>query len=230
MNEQHKWTVEDDLLAFYLQRYGAAKLPYSEELIAVRLRLSDASLSRRKRNFKYLSGDSHGLANFAKQSQQVYERYKSSLEPKLRSRVIRSIDAIIELRAVPDSEAEDISAREGALSACSHLRHERSRRIIAAKRRRVMRTTGRVACEACAFDFQQFYGNIGVGFCEVHHLRPLGKANQEVTTKLDDLAVVCSNCHRMLHRSHPFLTIKQLKVLVQSSPNKATQRADSTSR
>jgi predicted HNH restriction endonuclease len=119
----------------------------------------------------------------------------------------RAVPAI----TVPDIEAEEISAREGAVSTRQHLHRERDRTIIAAKRRQVLSATGQLACSVCDFDFKQFYGDLGTEFCEVHHLLPLSEADGEVQTRLEDLAVVCSNCHRMLHRSHPFPTIEQLK-------------------
>jgi predicted HNH restriction endonuclease len=35
---------------------------------------------------------------------------------------------------------------------------------------------------------------------------------------LSQLALVCSNCHRMLHRQYSSATIEQLAALVQKSP------------
>ena len=119
--------------------------------------------------------------------------------------------------SLPDIEAEEISAREGAVYTRQHLHRERDRTIIAAKRRQVLAATGRLACSVCSFDFQQFYGELGAEFCEVHHIRPLADAGGEVKTRLKDLAVVCSNCHRMLHRSHPFLTLEQLKSKIRNA-------------
>ena len=119
--------------------------------------------------------------------------------------------------SVPDIEEEQISAREGAVSTRHHLHRERDRTIVAAKRRQVLAATGRLACSVCTFDFQQFYGEIGADFCEIHHLIPLADADGEVQTRLDDLAIVCSNCHRMLHRSRPFLTIEQLKSKIRDA-------------
>ncbi len=119
--------------------------------------------------------------------------------------------------SLPDIEAEEISAREGAVSTRQHLHRERDRTIIDAKRRQVLSATGRLACSVCSFDFQQFYGELGAEFCEVHHLRSLAAADGEVETRLEDLAVVCSNCHRMLHRSHPFLTLEQLKSKIRNT-------------
>jgi len=61
---------------------------------------------------------------------------------------------------------------------------------------------GRLFCEVprCGFDFERVYGELGAGFAEVHHLRPLSELRRPVSTTLADLAVVCANCHRMIHR------------------------------
>ena len=55
-------------------------------------------------------------------------------------------------------------------------------------------------CQVCGFDFKATYGQLGEGFIELHHLNPLSLARGSVITTLEDVAVVCSNCHRMLHR------------------------------
>jgi hypothetical protein len=62
--------------------------------------------------------------------------------------------------------------------------------------------TGRLMCEVpgCGFDFEDTYGARGQGFAEVHHLVPLASAEDARETTLEDLAIVCSNCHRMIHR------------------------------
>jgi predicted HNH restriction endonuclease len=117
---------------------------------------------------------------------------------------------------VPDIDEYANSAREGAVSFRLHLVRERNPRIIADKRKQVLAATGRLACSVCKFDFQKFYGT---EFCEVHHLRPLANAKGETVTELVDLAVVCSNCHRMIHQSNPFLTIEQLKSKIQRVKN-----------
>ena len=115
-----------------------------------------------------------------------------------------------------NAEYEEISASEGSVTIRQHLHRERDRAIIEAKRRQVLSTTGKLACSVCNFDFEEFYGNIGASFCEIHHLRPLADSDSEVQTRLEDLAVVCPNCHRMIHRSRPFLTLKQLKSKIRN--------------
>jgi 5-methylcytosine-specific restriction enzyme A len=58
-------------------------------------------------------------------------------------------------------------------------------------------------CQACALDFGERYGELGQGFIEAHHLRPIATLQEGIPVKYDvagDFAVLCSNCHRMIHR------------------------------
>ena len=104
---------------------------------------------------------------------------------------------------------------EGTKWLVTHLRAERDVGLVFEKRASVLAATGRLACQACGFDFQLTYGAVGAGFCEVHHLDPLGSSGVRDTT-LDDLAVLCANCHRVLHRSNPPTSISELICLVDS--------------
>jgi hypothetical protein len=102
-------------------------------------------------------------------------------------------------------------AREGLRKLVAHYARKRNRRIIAEKRRTVLDATGKLECEVCGFDFEFTYGPLGKGFCEVHHKLPLGQAEKEVETNLEDLAIVCSNCHRIIHRDEPPIEITELR-------------------
>ncbi|MBZ9602230.1 MrcB family domain-containing protein [Phyllobacterium chamaecytisi] len=58
-------------------------------------------------------------------------------------------------------------------------------------------------CQACGFDFQDIYGALGVNFIEAHHLRPISSLDEGSAVDYnvaDDFAVLCANCHRMIHR------------------------------
>lgn len=118
---------------------------------------------------------------------------------------------------LPDIEFPFV-ATEGAASLVPHLRRERNRAIIEAKKAATLSVYGRLCCEACNFDFSVTYGTLGEGFCEVHHLVPLSVLTESVTTTLDDLAILCSNCHRIIHRSTPMLSVEELSKVVSSSP------------
>lgn len=71
-------------------------------------------------------------------------------------------------------------------------------------------------CAVCGFNFRKIYGKHGDGYIEVHHLKPV--STLEVSTSIcpvNDMAVVCSNCHRMLHRNKgKVLSIEELQALI----------------
>jgi 5-methylcytosine-specific restriction protein A len=72
---------------------------------------------------------------------------------------------------------------------------------------------GKLICEVpnCDFDFSERYGKPGEGYAQVHHLEPLSKSPKEGRpTKLKDLAVVCANCHVMIHRGGECRPLKGL--------------------
>lgn len=66
-------------------------------------------------------------------------------------------------------------------------------------------------CAVCGFSFEATYGALGASYIEVHHLRQLADVGEEHEIDAEqDLRPVCANCHRMLHRQRPPLTIEQL--------------------
>lgn len=66
-------------------------------------------------------------------------------------------------------------------------------------------------CQICGFDFESFYGaEIGSGFIECHHKNPLSEKDENYKSTLDDVCVVCSNCHRILHRTKPAMKPEEL--------------------
>lgn len=111
-------------------------------------------------------------------------------------------------------DIDDLVASEGNSKIRKHLVRERNLSIIKQKKQKVLSNLGRLECEVCHFDFRKVYGEIGEEFCEVHHLIPLGQTVGMVETKLEDLAIVCSNCHRMLHKGKPLFELDKLKKLI----------------
>ena len=92
----------------------------------------------------------------------------------------------------PDLEYEDASRFR------MHKRIERN----AALTRKVKKLRG-LSCEICGVNFKKRYGSIGEGYIEAHHLRPLASLNgaKVAMNPETDFAVLCANCHRMVHRS-----------------------------
>jgi 5-methylcytosine-specific restriction protein A len=114
--------------------------------------------------------------------------------------------------AEPDDLLEE--APEGRLLSRVHMRRERNRKLIETKKRLVRKQGRALICEVCGFNFKDGYGDRGDGFIECHHTKPLEALEPGGKTHIRDLALVCSNCHRMIHRRRPWLTIDQLRALL----------------
>lgn len=111
---------------------------------------------------------------------------------------------------LPDIDAE-ASAAEGNQRLVAHLKRERKPSLVKQKKEEVLSVAGKLCCEVCEFDFEKTYGEDGRGFCEVHHLKPISKMNPGDKTTLADLAVICSNCHRIIHRINPMPSIEDFR-------------------
>ena len=116
---------------------------------------------------------------------------------------------------IPDVDLV-VSGVEGRKKLVHHLVRERDRSLIETKKRTVLKALGRLECEVCSFNFEDVYGVRGRDFCEVHHLIPLSDLDTETETRLEDLAILCSNCHRMIHQQ-PWITIEELKWKIGNS-------------
>lgn len=105
---------------------------------------------------------------------------------------------------------EELGSFEGGTHLVSHLRRERDLELAAKKIESVRAAQGKLVCEACKFDFQEKYGSLGKDFCEVHHRKPLALGYRE--SHLHDLAILCANCHRMIHRTgNPIMDVPEFK-------------------
>lgn len=123
----------------------------------------------------------------------------------------RSVLGDLQAELGPDEETVHLG-RDGKTKAFVSKRRERSLRLRAA----ALRIHG-YACQVCGFQFEEVYGKWGRDFAEVHHMQELSTAPAEglETDPARDLAVVCSNCHRMIHRkSKRALTLDDLRYII----------------
>lgn len=127
---------------------------------------------------------------------------------------IRKNAAAPEAEIPAGDESEDMEAAEGRILLRLHRSRERNRAIVKSRKERAPKETGKLACEACGFDFQAVYGELGDGFIECHHTVPVSELEPGKATKIGDLALLCANCHRMIHRSKPLKTVPQLVDLI----------------
>jgi 5-methylcytosine-specific restriction enzyme A len=85
-------------------------------------------------------------------------------------------------------------------------------------------------CQACTLDFGERYGQLGKGFIEAHHLRPIATLEEGVPVKYDvaaDFAVLCSNCHRMIHRFPDPSNLANFRtIIIEKSGTELVQHED----
>lgn len=109
-----------------------------------------------------------------------------------------------------DIDIHSPGASEGNRRLILHLVRERNQGLVQRKKK----FAASLACEACLFSFSQRYGTGAAAYCEVHHLVPLAEAGQSTRTKLQDLAILCANCHRVVHMRNPPYTLDEIKQML----------------
>lgn len=109
---------------------------------------------------------------------------------------------------------EEYSAREGALLFRQHKFRERNRDVVRRKKEQALRRDGVLRCETCDFVFALVYGELGANYIECHHVTPLAELKPGQRTRLEDLALLCANCHRMIHQGGKTRTISELKGII----------------
>lgn len=113
---------------------------------------------------------------------------------------------------LPDEIQPGPGVIEGARRSITVNAYERN----PAARARCIRRWG-CKCVVCGFDFAEVYGELEVGFIHVHHLKPLAEIGKKYQLNPeDDLRPVCPNCHSMLHRERPAVSIEALRQMMRS--------------
>ena len=159
--------------------------------------------------------ESKGLPKGNKLEETIWnEYYDRQEELKATAELIKR--SIKEGNSFPDNDHldEPEMQSEGRVIGTIHKRHERSKKNKENKIKDFKNKNTRVTCEACGFDFEKVYGERGLDFCEIHHEVPVSQMKQGEKTKLKDLRCVCPNCHRMIHRRKPWLSVEELKMIM----------------
>lgn len=163
-----------------------------------------------------------GMQSYSQLDKKVFEEFEfNTARLQQLAKQIRAIatDPVLpnQLYLIPEEEEGDISVvEEGAVIYKLHKYRERDVSIVAKKKNIVFEQYGKLLCETCEFDFNVQYGDLGYKFIECHHRTPLAEFTSISKTTINDLALVCSNCHRMLHRSIGTLSVETLKTMIAS--------------
>ena len=127
---------------------------------------------------------------------------------------LRTIEVVFgfneELIEGSQSPAADLSKTEGKKVKTTVSKYERDPKL----RLEAINQHG-LSCAACGFNFNDVYGELGSGFIHVHHLTPLSEIGEEhrVDPKTD-LVPLCPNCHSMVHRRSPALSVEELRIVI----------------
>jgi hypothetical protein len=125
----------------------------------------------------------------------TYPRSRASVPPAIAPRLLRLLDSARSGEIVGLDPLTDVSpAIEGIARETRVLIRGRSDRL-----RRVALERSRGVCAVCATDFSTMLDGRAVRILHVHHLAQLSLATQPRITRIQDLVVVCPNCHAMLH-------------------------------
>jgi 5-methylcytosine-specific restriction endonuclease McrA len=106
----------------------------------------------------------------------------------------------------PEPRRIDLEAREGQiLTRQARFRRRNLGLIEAIKRESDYR------CQVCGFKFDELYGEIGKEFIIAHHIEPLGSKKGTSRTTFESIALLCANCHAMIHAEAPPLRPEELR-------------------
>jgi len=236
------WT-EDELLLVINLYFENSRLdktnPKVIEMSQILNRLPVHSKENRQKNFRNPNGvemklanlrrldpdyEGEGLKSGGRLEEYLWNQYynnKSELTSVVNSilQILEDDNLTQELESLgnldQESQLDTTGSKEGRILERLHKYRERNSNLVKKKKRNVLNKEGRLDCEVCGFNFQEKYGDLGEGFIECHHVTPISQLRPDTVVTWNDLILVCSNCHRMIHRKTNLTTIEELRFLIQ---------------
>ncbi|MDF2809227.1 MAG: endonuclease [Microvirga sp.] len=231
------WTRDELILALDLYLRHRQRLPdqthpdvveLSEALRRLNRQLSDGSGTFRNANGVgmklgnlraldplHTDHGKRGLQRGGKGDVEVWNAYAD--QPERLREVVAALRAAVEVQdaAPPEAgvDAEGVEAPEGRLLTRLHNYRERNRTLVRKRKEHALRVAGQLQCEVCGLVPTDTYGEPGAASIEVHHTLPLHTLRAGTVTRLNDLALVCANCHRVIHSRAPWFTVEELRAL-----------------
>lgn len=110
---------------------------------------------------------------------------------------------------------EEIFGVEGKLLTRIHVYKERDK-VFAARAKKYYKdkSGGQLWCEACGMDPVARYGTDGERCLEAHHRVPIEELQPDSITRVDEMAIVCASCHRIIHSKKPCLSVDDIVKLI----------------
>jgi|SRR5215217_261502 len=163
-----------------------------------------------------------GLAHGGGSERRVREEFAG--DPTTLSNLARAIrEEGLATKDVPHyPEEEEQAFPEGRILYRMHRSRERNTALVRKAKATWVGVTDGTACRVCGFDFEVVYGDLGQGYIECHHNVPVSDLKRESRTLLRDLTPVCANCHRMLHRRRPWVSVEELSEILRRSKRRGS--------
>ena len=117
-----------------------------------------------------------------------------------------------------DLTQNDADFSEGKPKLVQHIIKERNQVLVNKAKIFFKQKHKRLFCEICGFDFEKVYGTLGKNFIEAHHIKPVSELQEGDKTKIEDIVMLCSNCHSMVHKKKPWLKKEDFESLIRSRP------------
>ena len=122
---------------------------------------------------------------------------------------------LIKFESLPETDLEEeITGKEGRMLTRVHAYKERDRKFAAkAKNYYKAKNGGKLHCTACGLEPETVYDDRGERCIEAHHKIPIEELQPDSIVRVDDMAMVCASCHRVIHSRKPCLTIAEVQAL-----------------
>ena len=92
-----------------------------------------------------------------------------------------------------------------------HRQRERSAKLHSAALARHRKARGAISCEACGHNSLKVYG---FDYIECHHAKLVSSLSDGDVTRIENISLLCANCHRIIHRARPWVSVEQLKIAI----------------
>lgn len=209
------WTRDETILALELYLACGASIPSGRDQRVIKLSERLRSLAihprgNRVESFRNPDGVSFklqnlrqvasgkGLANVSKTDREVWAAFGGKPEEVARlAALIADVGSSPNAESLPAVEADE-EFFEGRLVTATHYRRERSPKL-RAKLLAARAKDGKLRCDGCAWTPGIIDALIADAAFEAHHLEPLAATGPR-QNRISDLALLCANCHRLVHR------------------------------
>ena len=117
-------------------------------------------------------------------------------------------------------EADGKQLTEGNRKLFVHYKQERAPGLRQKKITQFLQTNPELFCEICCENAAEFPEDMRKRIFEVHHIIPISQYDGSQITDMDNLAVLCANCHRAIHYRKPPPALAEFQDILEGSKGK----------